>query len=110
MASVNNLKVSVQQLSSLSTRFGSIANDTRRLTTNMLNLVNNSSSIWRGDAATAYKSKFNGLKNDMDKIYKAIDEYRNDLSKIASNYQSAEEANKGQAQSLNDDPASGLYG
>ncbi len=95
------LKASVTDIKTASNKFGTLATDTKNLTDNMLKLVNDTSSIWQGEAHTAYVKKFEELRDDMQKIFKMIDEYRTDLSEVAKNYEAAETANKSAAQALN---------
>lgn len=101
MAGINaTLKVSVEELKKGSTAFGNKANETKKLTDNMLRLIENTNSVWQGEARDAYSKKFASLSGDMNKIFKMIDEYRADLSDIARNYESAENANKSSASAL----------
>ena len=94
------LKVSVDELKKGSTRFGSKATETKKLTTQMLQLIESTKSVWQGAAREAYSKKFASLSSDMDKILKMIDEYRQDLSEIAKNYETAESQNKMEASNL----------
>lgn len=101
MAAINaELKVSVDELKKGSTTFGQKATETQTLTGQMLQLVQNTNSVWKGEAQAAYSKKFDGLKSDMDKIYKMIEEYRQDLSDIATAYETAENQNTQVASSL----------
>lgn len=104
MAAISvTLKASVDDIKKSSTKFGNQATETKKLTDNMMKLIENSKSVWQGEAQSAYWRKFNGLQNDMQKIFKMIDEYRTDLSAIAKNYESAENANKSAAAALKSD-------
>lgn len=94
------LKVSVDDLKKSSVKFGNLAQETKKLTDNMMKQVQNTKSVWQGEAQNEYWKKFNGLNDDMQKIFKMIDEYRSDLSEIAKNYETAENANKSAAAAL----------
>lgn len=101
MAAINaTLKVSVDELKKGSTRFGQKAEETKKLTTQMLQLISDTNSVWQGEARDAYSKKFASLSGDMDKIYKMINEYRLDLADIAKNYETAENQNKTAASNL----------
>lgn len=101
------LKASVSDIKSASTKFGSLATDTKKLTDNMLKLVQDTRSIWQGDAQNAYTKQFEGLRDDMQKMFKMIDEYRSDLSEVAKNYEAAENANISAARTLKSDVITG---
>lgn len=102
MAISATLKVSVDDLKKSSAKFGTLATEVQKLTDSMLKLIEGTKSIWEGEAQSAYWKKFEGLKDDMTKIFKMIDEYRADLSEIAQTYEQAETDNKAAAGSLND--------
>lgn len=101
------LKASVDEIKKSSAKFGNLATETKKLTDSMMRLAENSKSVWQGEAQSAYWKKFDGLKDDMQKMFKMIDEYRTDLSAIAKNYESAENANKTAAAALKSDVISG---
>lgn len=104
MASITaTIKVSVDDLRRQSTVFGNKASEVKRLTDDMLNLIDGTNSVWQGEAQQTYKKQFDGLRDDMAKIYKMIDEYRLDLSDIAKNYEAAEISNKSAAATLKSD-------
>ena len=75
----------------------------RNLTAAMTDLVNGMASIWTGEAASAYTTKFNGLQDDISKINAMIQEHVNDLTQMASTYNSAEQASTSEAQGLSSD-------
>lgn len=101
------LKASVDDIKKSSSRFGTLANETKRLTDNMMTLVSNTKSVWQGEAQNAYWKKFDGLRDDMQRMFKMIDEYRTDLTEIARNYEAAETANKSAAAALKSDVITG---
>jgi WXG100 family type VII secretion target len=69
----------------------------------MMDIVNGMNSVWQGDAAKAYDTKFKGLQDDMDKIFRMVQEHSKDLDEMASQYTSAEQANAQAAQALSAD-------
>jgi len=104
MAAISGtLKVSVDDLKKSSTKFGNLATETKKLTDNMMKLVENSKSVWQGEAQSDYWRRFSGLRDDMQRMFKMIDEYRTDLSQIARNYEEAENKNKSAASHLKSD-------
>ncbi len=70
----------------------------------MTNIVNQlSGRVWSGEAAEAYKRKFQQLQDDIDRMVNMIDEHVKDLMQMADVYERAENANKELANSLKDD-------
>ncbi|MCR4891184.1 MAG: WXG100 family type VII secretion target [Lachnospiraceae bacterium] len=100
MAIKATLVAPVETIKSSSTRFGNLATQVNNLMKKMMTLIQNSKSVWQGEANDAYLKKFNDLQADMTKIFKKIDEYRTDLTTIAKNYESAETTNKSAANAL----------
>lgn len=97
------LKVTPEKLISASGEFGSKATAISNLTTEMLNLASGLASIWEGEASTAYITKFRSLEDDMQKIFRMVQEHSTDLEEMARVFQQAETANVEQANSLNGD-------
>ena len=58
-------------------------------------------SIWQGEAASAYGNKFHSLQNDMDRLYRMVQEHVNDLQEMAAHYQKAEAGSTQQGTGLN---------
>ena len=106
-AIATTLKASVDDIRKSSAKFGTLATETKRLTDNVMKLVEGTKSIWQGEAQSAYWKKFEGLRDDMQKMFKMIDEYRSDLSEVAKNYEAAETANKSAAAALKSDVITG---
>ena len=100
MAMTGTLRVTPEELARTSAEFGSKATTVQGITNNMLQLVKGLSSAWRGDANTAYTNKFNGLEDDMNRLYKMIDEHSKDLQEMSNMYRTAEEANVEESNSL----------
>ena len=62
----------------------------QNITSEMVSKVTGLSSVWEGNAATAYINKFRGLEDDIQKIVGMIQEHARDLEEMASNFTSAE--------------------
>ena len=97
------LKVTPEKLRSTASDFGSKATCIKTTTDKMMDIVNGMNSVWQGDAAKAYDTKFKGLQDDMDKIFRMVQEHSKDLDEMASQYTSAEQANAQAAQALSAD-------
>lgn len=98
------LKVSPEKLQATASSFEGSASKVSNLTQQMTNIVTSlSGQIWSGEAATAYVNKFNGLQDDMTRIYKMIQEHSQDLTQMAQEYIRAEAANTELANSLSSD-------
>lgn len=91
---LNNLRVSdVADLRAEATNFDEHATETKKVTDQMLELVESTSAVWEGEARNKYNTQFQGLSNDMEKIYNMCKEYSTDLIEIAKNYETAENDN-----------------
>lgn len=98
------LKVTPEKLQSTASSFEGSGTTVNNLTQQMTAIVTGlSGQIWSGEAATAYINKFNGLQDDMDRIYKMIQEHSKDLQEVAQQFITAENANKDLANSLSSD-------
>ena len=87
MAAEGIIKVNPEQLMSTAGEFGGQA----------------ITNAWQGEASTAYIGKFQGLQDDMDKMFKMIQEHSADLQEMAAAYIDAETKNAEVAQSLSAD-------
>ncbi len=94
------LKVTPEKLISSSDEFASTGNQLRSLTDEMMNLVQSLKSVWQGEAAGAYNTRFSSLQSDMDKLYRMVAEHAKDLSEMASSYMQAETGNTEQGSSM----------
>ena len=94
------LKVTPEQLISTSDEFNSCGAQIRTLTSNMTSLVDGLKGAWEGEAATAFNTKFHQLDDDMQKMYRMIDEHVKDLQAMAQEYMKAETAAQDMANSL----------
>ena len=104
MAILSALEVSeVSELRNEARAFESHATEVKRTTDQMLELIEQSKSIWRGDAASRFAAQFAGLQDDMQKIYDMCQEYSTDLIQIADNYERSETDNESTASRLKAD-------
>lgn len=97
------LKVDPQQLISTADEFNTTGGQVKGLTDQMVTIVDSLKSAWEGEAATTYNSKFHALQDDMDKMYRMIQEHVKDLNEMAQQYTNAENANIDTGSSLADD-------
>jgi len=95
-----NLRVTPEKMISFSGQFQQADNKVNNLTQNMMDIVNQLSRTWSGEAATGYYNKLKGLQADMNKLHKMIQEHTTDLQDMAKTYQAAEKANLQTASAL----------
>lgn len=104
MAILTALKVSeVSELRSEANTFISHADGVKTITRRMLDLVEQTNSVWKGDAQAKYMNQFIGLSDDMERLYMMCNEYGEDLLQIADNYERAEGDNQATAAALKAD-------
>ena len=104
MAILSALRVSeVQDLRNEASRFQEHADGVKRVTDQMLELINSTKSLWRGEANMKYSTQFANLGDDMARIYAMCTEYSTDLQQIADTYQQAETENASTASALKAD-------
>ena len=96
------IKVDPQKLRSTAEEFNTIGGQVTTLTGNMMTLVDGLRGIHEGEAATAFNTKFHALQDDMDKVYRMIQEHVRDLNEMAQNFIRAEEVS---VQTASDLPA-----
>ena len=98
-----HLLVTPEQLRSASGEFSSTNGQIRTITGEMISLVNSLNSVWSGEAADAFKTKFNQLNDDIERIYRMIDEHVKDLQEMAAEYDKAERESIDNANTLRGD-------
>ncbi len=84
--SVQELKSKVEALRSLNSQFKSAVSE-------LESTENNLSSMWEGEAKTAFHTAFGNDKIQMDNFYNAIEVYAQKLETIMARYMQAESAN-----------------
>ena len=97
------LRVTPEKLISTSTEFGATGRTIRSLTQEMKDIVDSLKSVWMGEAASGYGTKFAELSDDIEKINRMIQEHVTDLNEMAREYQAAEDASLEQSAGLNTD-------
>ncbi len=97
------LKVTPEKLVAAANEFSSVGRTVKALTKEMGDIVNGLKSVWMGEAATGYGTKFSGLNDDMEKMHHMIEEHVRDLNEMAREYQTAEDASREQSASLKTD-------
>lgn len=94
------LRVDPQVLISTADEFQTSGSQVSTLTEEMMALVTGLTSLWEGEAATMYISKFSALEDDIQKMVKMIAEHVADLQEMAQNYTGAESTSTEYAESL----------
>lgn len=94
------VKVSFQELRNASQEFNTIGGQVQTMTGNMADMVKGLDGVWTGEAAQAFKNKFNELQDDMDRMIRMVQEHSTDLQDMANRYEQAEQANIQDSSSL----------
>ncbi len=98
------LKVDPAKLKSAASSFESTGRQIQRLTASMTQSVNQmTGNVWSGDAASAYKKKFDSLQDDINRMIRMINEHVADLKQMASEYEKSETQNQNLVNSLKSD-------
>ena len=98
------IKVETTKLRQTANEFGSVSSQIRNLTSNMVQTVNQlTGTVWSGEAATTYITKFKSLDDDMTRIDRMIQEHVRDLTQLAAESDRAEQANQQRAGALKSD-------
>lgn len=97
------IKVNPDTLKSTASEFASQGASLQQTTTAMIDLINGVTSAWAGEAAQSYINKFNQLQDDMDRMFRMVQEYSNDLQEIATAYQAGEQNSMEAAEALSTD-------
>jgi len=87
------LNVTPQRLQATAQGFQTSGNKVATLTQQMMDLINNISGIWTGDASAKYQTKFRSLNDDIQRMRRMITEHVTDLNDMAAQYSSAEQQN-----------------
>ena len=89
------IQVTTATLKSKSSEFSADATEVKGLTDQMFAIIKQlNGAVWSGTAATTYTTRFNKLDNDCTKMFKMIKEFSDDLTDIATEYDTAEKANE----------------
>lgn len=95
------LKTTPAQLRSKAGQISSLAEAIAANTEKMFSLVSSiNGSVWSGSAQTAYKSQFEELRDDAQRMKAYISDTSENLLQIAQEYEKVEEENEQIARSL----------
>jgi WXG100 family type VII secretion target len=98
------LTVEPAKLKATASSFQQTSSAIKNLTNQMTQTVNAlTGTVWEGEAAQQYKSKFAGLQDEMQRIDRMIQEHVSDLQEMASSYEQAENTAAQTASSLKQD-------
>jgi len=85
------LKVTPEKLNQAANEFSASGKNISQMTAEMMSIVESMKSVWQGSAASEYAGRFSGLRDDIERINKIIEEHVNDLNQMALEYQNAED-------------------
>ena len=88
------LRVTPEQLEAAAGEFAAKGTTVGNLTSQMTQLIEGLASVWEGEAATAYTTKFRQLDDDIQKMIRMVQEHSNDLNEMARVYRDAETVNQ----------------
>ena len=94
------IRVTPSELITASDEFNGKGCEIGTITSNMMSLVVNLSSVWQSDASAAYIARFRGLEDDIQRMLRMIAEHVEDLQEMARLYNCAEEQNLSDVESL----------
>lgn len=86
------LKVTPEKLNQAASEFSTSGKNISSMTAEMMSIIDSLKAIWQGNAATEYSGRFAGLRDDIEKINRIIEEHVADLNQMALEYQNAEDA------------------
>ncbi|MCQ2498901.1 MAG: WXG100 family type VII secretion target [Lachnospiraceae bacterium] len=87
------LRVTPEKLKGAAGEFSGTSNTIKAITDEMMAVINSLKGSWQGEASEAYTSRFNQLQDDMDRIYRMVNEHVKDLNDMADEYIKAENMN-----------------
>ena len=94
------LLVTPDKLISTSQEFSQKATQINTLTQEMLQTVRSLNASWSDEASMTYIKQFEGLEDDMTKMYRMITEHSTDLQEMARGYNDAVKVNVQAASAL----------
>ena len=97
------LRVTPQTLQNTASEFSTTGGEIANLTQQMTDLVNNLSSFWQGEASDAFKAKFAGLSDDIQRLINMVKEHAQDLTDMAQVYIDADIVNSDLISNLSSD-------
>ncbi|SFL17540.1 WXG100 family type VII secretion target [Lachnospiraceae bacterium KH1T2] len=90
---MDRLKVAPERVRSTAEQFNEQANQVKNLANTISQIISAMSSIWQGEAASAYTNKIKSMNENLTVICTKITKHGTHLQEIAAEYQSAERAN-----------------
>ena len=100
------LKVTPEKLIEAAGEFQNTEANIRSLTQEMISVVDGFKPIWQGEAALGFSNRFEGLSDDMNKLYALIRKHSEDLTEMANEYRMAEEESMNMSASLSTEAVS----
>lgn len=97
------LRVTPQTLQNTSNEFSNNGTEIANLTQQMTDIVNGLSSFWTGEASEAFRAKFAGLADDIQRIINMVKEHSVDLNDMAQVYIDADIMNSDLISNLSSD-------
>lgn len=97
------LRVTPQTLQNTAAEFSTTGGEIANLTQQMTDLVNSLASFWQGEASDAFKAKFAGLSDDIQKLINMVKEHATDLQEMAQVYIDADTTNEDLIANLSSD-------
>lgn len=94
------IKVAPERLIATAGEFSTKGSMVSTLTSNMTQLATGLTSIWEGEASSAYRNKFAALDDDIQKMIRMIQEHAQDLEEMARLYSEADQYGLEQAGGL----------
>ncbi|MCI6652986.1 MAG: WXG100 family type VII secretion target [Ruminococcus sp.] len=94
------IKVTSQQLITTADEFGNQSKTVGTILMDMQGLTQQLTSIWTGEASTAFHNKMVGLHKDVQLLNRMIQEHVKDLKEIANEYVTVERNNNSTASNL----------
>lgn len=93
MAITGIINVNPQDLIDTADSFSGTGSELSSCTSEMMSLVTGLTSVWSGDAADSYISKFAALDDDIEKLLAMVNEHVIDLQEMAADYMNRESFN-----------------
>lgn len=98
---MNMLNVTPEQLDSKAAELDTRGTEVSSIVEEMISLIDSiGATQWSGEAATAYKNKFDELRDDAQRMKQDLSQAADSLKQIAAQYRQAEEQNQAVASSL----------
>lgn len=97
------IRVTPESLITAAGEFSNRGSSIQGLTSEMMQLVAGLNTVWEGEAASAYMTKFRGLEDDIQKIVRMVQEHASDLEEMAKIYQDSDRAGVEEAGGLTAD-------